>query len=127
MKNLYIVNTAVFTSVAALHAMRLVYQLPVSVGSMSIELWLSGVAMIGTFVLALLNWKQVKKHTRTDWFVLLFSLIVVDTFMVLYAWVAGLAFWGISGDTWFWFVLLDLALMAIVHGAIRSQTPQKAK
>ncbi len=119
MKNLYIVNTAVFTSVAALHALRLAYKAPATVGSFEVELWLSAIAVAGAALLAWLNWRQVKKHTRADWLWLLLSLIVVDAFIVVYSWIAEITAWGISGDTWLWFVVIDLILVAIVHGAVR--------
>ena len=119
MKNLYIVNTAVFTSVAALHALRLAYQAPANVANFEIDLWLSAVALVGAGALAWLNWRQVAKHSRNDWLMLLLALIVVDAFIVFYSWVAEIAAWGISGDTWLWFVLIDLVLVAIVHGMVR--------
>ena len=119
MKKLYILNTAVFSSVAALHVLRLVFQAPATVGDFEIQLWLSVLALVGAAALALLNWKQVAIHSKADWLWLLISLIVIDAFIALYSWFAEITYWGISGDTFLWFVLIDLVLIAIIHGAVR--------
>ena len=127
MKKLYIVNTALFTSVAALHALRLVYSAPVTIWSFEVQLWLSAVAVAGTALLAWLNWRQVTKHTKADWLWLLICLIVIDAFIGLYSWVADIAFWGISGDTFLWFVIIDLLLVAIIHGSVRNSGSKKKR
>lgn len=127
MKKLYIANTAVFTSVAALHLLRMIFETPLTIGEYEIELWLSALAAAGTGVLAWLNWRAVGKHGRTDWLWLLIALLLVDAFIVFYAWVAEITYWGISGDTFLWFVLIDLVLVGIVHGFVRSSGRSKKR
>lgn len=127
MKKLYIVNTAVFTSVAALHVLRLVFNAPAFVGDFEIQMWLSAVAVVGIAILAWLNWRQVKQHSQDDWLTLLIALILVDAFIVFYSWVAQITAWGISGDTWLWFVLMDLVLVGIVHGAVKKGSGKRKR
>ncbi|MBT4856960.1 hypothetical protein HON52_02110 [Candidatus Uhrbacteria bacterium] len=122
MKKIHIVNTAVFTSVAALHAMRLAFQAPATIGAFEVELWISAVALVGTAALALLNWQAVGKHSKSDLLWFFFVLVLLDAAIGLYSWIAEISYWGISGDSFLWFVLIDLVIAGIIHGAVRKRT-----
>lgn len=122
MRNLFIVNTAIFMSVAFLHALRAAYQAPVVIGSFELPLWLSGLAVVGSAVLAVLNWKQVVSPGKVEWLKLLMALIVVDIAILLYSWVAQLRYWNISGDTFLWFVIIDLVLIGIILHPVRKHS-----
>lgn len=60
MKNLHLVNAAIFLIVALAHLYRLFAGVSVSFGSVEIPLWASGVAVVVAAVLAWLNGKAAK-------------------------------------------------------------------
>ena len=119
MKNIYIANTAVFLSVAVLHGMRLVFYTPATIGDVQVTMWLSAIALVVTAALAMMNWCAVGNHTNTDILRLLLALIVVDVFVLFYSWASSISYWGITHDTFLWFILMDLVLFAIIHTAVR--------
>jgi hypothetical protein len=89
------------------------------IGSIDVPLWLSGFAIVGGVILAWLNWKQLERAGKVQWLTLLLSLIVIDVLVLLYSWVAQLSYWNISGDTFLWFVIIDLVLIGIILHPIR--------
>ncbi len=121
MGHILIVNTAIFAYVAGLHALRIAYQAPATIGSFELPLWLSAVAVVGAAILACLNWRALEHHGKESWLRLLLALLVIDIAMLLYSWVARLTYWGMSGDTFLWFVIIDVILVGIVLGALRKR------
>ncbi|TAL49858.1 hypothetical protein EPN81_04495 [Patescibacteria group bacterium] len=121
MRNILIVNTAIFVSVAALHALRVAYQAPVVIGSFTLPLWLSAVAVVGVAILAYLNWRALEHYGKESWLRLLLALIVIDIAVLLCSWATKLTYWGMSGDTFLWFVIIDVILVGIVLGALRKR------
>jgi hypothetical protein len=122
MRNLAIVNTAVFLSVAFLHAVRVAYEAPFVFGSVEVPMWLSGLAVVLLVILAWFNWRSLGSATKVDWLILLLSLIVVDIVVLLYSWATQISYWNISGDTFLWFVIIDLILIGIILHPIRKAT-----
>lgn len=120
MSHLSIVNTAIFAAVAFFHALRIAYQSPVVIGPVEVPLWLSAVAVVGAGVLAVLNWKS-QPRGRDAWLRLVLALLVIDIVALLYSWIAKLSYWGLSGDTFLWFVIIDLVLAGIVLQALRKR------
>lgn len=118
MSYLSIVNTAIFAAVAFFHVLRVAYQSPVVVGSVEVPLWLSAVAVVGAVILAVLNWKS-QPRGRDAWLRLILTLLIIDIAALLYSWIAKLAYWGISGDTFLWFVIIDVVLVGIILSALR--------
>lgn len=57
MKQPVLFASLLLTLVAVAHLLRLVYQLPLTVGTTSIPMWVSGVAVIVTGGLAVWLWK----------------------------------------------------------------------
>lgn len=120
MTHLSIVNTAIFAVVAFFHALRIAYQSPVVVGSVEVPLWLSAMAVVGAVVLAVFNWKS-QPRGRDAWLRLVLTLLVIDIAGLLYSWLAKLSYWSLSGDTFLWFVIIDLLLVGIVLQALRKR------
>jgi hypothetical protein len=56
-KNLMTISAVIFTAVFILHLSRVIYSLPVIVGSYAVPMWLSVLGVFGTAVLAGLNWR----------------------------------------------------------------------
>ncbi|MBI5370141.1 hypothetical protein HZA85_03065 [Candidatus Uhrbacteria bacterium] len=121
MTNLRIANTAIFLSVAVLHAMRIAYKLPVFVGSIELSLWLSVVAVIGAGVLSWMNWRTIHAPGKTEWLKLLLALFVVDAAIVFYSWVSGLSFWGIANTQFAWILLFDLVVIVLLSWTARKK------
>lgn len=120
MSYLSIVNTAIFAAVAFFHALRIAYQTPVAVGPVDVPMWLSAVAVVGAVVLAVLNWKA-QPRGRDAWLRLVLTLLVIDITGLLFSWLAKLSYWGLSGDTFLWFVIIDLVLVGIILNALRKR------
>lgn len=120
MSHLSIVNTAIFAAVAFFHTLRIATQSPVVIGPVEVPLWLSAVAVVGAVVLAVLNWRS-QPHERDAWLHLVLVLLVIDIVALLYSWLAKLSYWGLSGDTFLWFVIIDLVLVGIILGALRKR------
>jgi hypothetical protein len=114
MRNLLIVNTAVFVTIAVFHVLRIIYQAPAIIGPVNVPMWLSALAVVGSVALAALNWNQIESRDRVQWFKLLLALLIIDATMLLYSWATKLSYWGISGDTFLWFVIIDLVLIGIL-------------
>ncbi|MDZ4221801.1 MAG: hypothetical protein U1C18_02905 [Patescibacteria group bacterium] len=121
MKNILIVNTAVFLTVAFAHGLRLAYQSPLTIGSVILPLWVSWVGVGLGLALAWLNWKALSKRGKRAIFKLLLALVAIDALALLYSWGAGLVYWGFSGNTFLWFVLLDAAIIAALWRALSRQ------
>lgn len=121
MSHLSIVNTAIFAVVAFFHALRVAYQSPLVVGSVEVPLWLSAVAVVGAAILAVLNWKSQPRR-RDAWLRFILSLLIIDIAALLYSWLAKLSYWGLSGDTFLWFVIIDVILIGIILQALRKRS-----
>lgn len=121
MPNLPIVNTAIFLTVVFFHALRIAYQSPAVIGSVEIPLWLSAVAVVGAAVLAYLNWHSLSQRGKPQWLRLLLALIVIDIVVLLASWLLQLSYWGLSGDTFLWFVIIDVVLVGIVLQTLRKR------
>lgn len=121
MSHLSIVNSAIFAAVASFHALRIAYQSPVVVGPVEVPLWLSALAVVGAVVLAVLNWKS-QPRGRDAWLRFVLVLFVIDVAVLLYSWLAKLSYWGLSGDTFLWFVIIDLVLVGIILQALRKRS-----
>lgn len=119
---LKIINTAVFLSVAIMHAIRLGYQSPVTVGDMTIILWLSAIAVIGALLLAWYNWHAISKPGMSEYLKLLFILLLIDMGGLLYSWLAGLEYWSLSGADFAWFILFDLLAIGIIANFLKKKS-----
>jgi len=51
------ISSIIFGIVSLLHLLRVIYSLPLLIGSVSIGLWLSFLAFLATGALSILNWK----------------------------------------------------------------------
>jgi len=111
---LKIINTAVLLSVAMMHALRLGYQSPVSVGDVTITLWLSAIAVVGALLLAWYNWRAISKPGMPEYLKLLLVLLLIDMGGLYYSWLAGLEYWSLSGADFAWFILFDLIAIGII-------------
>lgn len=119
MKNLHIANTAVFLAVAGLHALRLVYGSPVTVGVIGVELWVSLAAVVGALALAGLNWRAIQAPGKIEWLKLLLGLFIVDAAIVFYSWTAGLSYWSIEAGQFSFILLFDLFVIAVLYWKIK--------
>lgn len=119
MNNLHIANTAVFLAVAGLHALRLVYGSPVTVGSVEIALWVSIAAVIGALALAAFNWRAIHAPGKAEWLKLLLGLFVVDAAVVFYSWTSGLSYWGVEAGQFSWVLLFDLIVIVFLYWSVK--------
>jgi len=122
MRSLFIVNTAIFVSVAFAHAVRLAYQAPVVVGSFTMPLWLSSTAVVGVAILAYFNWRAVAPHGKDGYLRLLLALLTIDIAVLLFSWTARLTYWGMNGDTFLWFVIIDVVLVGIILNTLKKRS-----
>ena len=110
MINVNIVNAAVFIAVAVLHVVRLLTGAEVAIGGVEIAPWLSAVAVAGAVALAWWNLKALPKVGKAEVLRLLSVLALIDGFICFYSWVAGLSYWGFSGDLFLGFTIFDLGV-----------------
>ncbi len=121
MKNLPLVNAAIFFAIAALHADRLFHKTPVSFGSVEIPIWLSALAIVGAALLAWLNWQAIQQPKKAKWLKFLLALFVIDALIVFFSWQLGASYWGISGSQFAWILLFDLLVIGFIHWALKKK------
>ena len=74
-------------------------------------------------VLAVFNWKHVEPRGKVERLKLLLALIVVNIVILFFSWVAQLSYWNLSGDTYLWFIIIDLVLVGMILHPIRKRSP----
>ncbi|OJI08615.1 MAG: hypothetical protein COV08_03505 [Candidatus Vogelbacteria bacterium CG10_big_fil_rev_8_21_14_0_10_49_38] len=109
MKNILIINTGVFLSVAILHLMRAFYGWTAVVGGAEIGLGVSLLAVLLAGSLAWFNWRLVGLKSREVWLKLILVLLALDASAVLYSWSIDLTYFGLSRG-----VLLAIGLVEVV-------------
>jgi len=60
-RHILAVNTGIFSLIAVLHALRIFFRWPAQIGSFSIPIWLSVIAVLVAGLLAYANWKLYKQ------------------------------------------------------------------
>lgn len=114
MNNILIVNTSIFIAVAFAHALRLMYQSPLTIGEVSLPLWVSWVGVALGLTMAWLNWSALSQRGKRAILKLLLALVIIDVVALLYSWGAQLAYWGLSGNAFLWFIVLDAFLIVVL-------------
>lgn len=115
MEKVLLTNTALFISMACVHAMRLAYQVPVLAGKVTIPFWISFFAILALVTLAWFNWEAIHKRGKREVIHLLMILLVIDIVGGLLAQTEGLTLWGLHGIDFTWIMLFDLGLIAVLY------------
>ncbi len=118
MTNLHIANAAIFFAIAVMHVCRLSSQVPVSIGSYDIPLWLSAVAIVGALVLAWFNWRAIHKPGKAEGLKFLLALFVIDAVVSFFFWQLDVTYWGVSGNQFAWVILFDLVVAGLIHWSL---------
>jgi len=95
-EHIAIVNAAIFVYVGVLHVLRAVFNLDLTIGSVTIAAWVSVLPALGAFVLVYFNMKSIHVWSKATWLKFIVALLVLDAAVVLYSWLANLSYWGIS-------------------------------
>jgi len=95
-ENIAIVSAGIFACIGVLHLLRVILNLDLVVGSVSIATWVSILPVIGAIFLVYYNIKSIDVRSKIVWLKFIFTLLIVDAIIVFYSWFASLSYWGIS-------------------------------
>jgi len=95
-ENIAIVSAGIFACIGVLHLLRVILNLDLVVGSVSIATWVSILPVIGAIFLVYYNIKSIDVRSKIVWLKFIFTLLIVDAIIVFYFWFASLSYWGIS-------------------------------
>ncbi|MDP2656410.1 MAG: hypothetical protein Q8P11_02495 [bacterium] len=113
-ENIAIVTAGLFTSVALMHLIRVLFNVDLSAGGVILAPWLSGLAFIVIGALAILNLKIIENRSKATWLKFVMILFLCDALVAFYSWFANLNYWGLSHSFFGWGVLFDLVVIFIL-------------
>ncbi|MCR4334171.1 MAG: hypothetical protein NUV47_00330 [Patescibacteria group bacterium] len=117
-ENTIIATSALLTSVAIMHFLRVVFDLDLIINGVNIAMWVSYLAVIGTGFLAILDFETLRK-SRIVWTKFIMSLFVIDAVIVFYSWISNLNYWGISHDGFGLILIFDIIVVILLLSRIK--------
>ena len=121
LKDILIVDTALFIVIALVHLLRLLLQTPIKVGDFSIPLWVSAAAVVLLFFLAMQNWISMPKKTTKTLAKIVAIIFAVDALFGVSAWFYGVEFLGFSGNLYLAGIVFDLIVIGVLWWYIKKK------
>lgn len=104
-EKIIVITSAVFCAVAFMHLLRVIINLDLIIGEISVSMWASVAAIVLIGLLAFANIKMIPVWTRAHWIFFIAILLFIDAGVTGYSYFAGLSYWYIP-NIWFGFIAL---------------------
>ncbi|PIR89390.1 MAG: hypothetical protein COU07_00625 [Candidatus Harrisonbacteria bacterium CG10_big_fil_rev_8_21_14_0_10_40_38] len=114
-----VTTSALLTVVAAMHLLRIIFNVDIKINGTSLMIWPSYVAVLALGFLAVLNLESIERRNKTTWIKFIMWLFVLDAIGVFYSWMSNLSYWGISRNGFGVITLFDVLIVIILATSIR--------